>query len=162
MSWLKIIIPVVLLLGLVFFFGRQIIKPKTDLKEVVIKEPVAVIAFEEDFYLVDEDGVVLERTQKTNLPVISGSRLEDERIKKAIGILLAFQLNLWEPKEIHLASESYLEIGFKDNLEVLFSLQKEAQIQLDSLQLIFSRAKIEGRNIKKIDLRFDKPVVSYE
>lgn len=149
----------VLITGGIFFL---ISKPKADLKEMLIKEPVAAIAGQEDFLLVDEDGAVLGRTPKTNLPVIFGSQAEDERIKKAIDILLAFQLNLWEAGEIRLSSERYLEIKLKDNLEIIFSLQKETQIQLDSLQLIFSRAKIEGRKIKKIDLRFDKPVVSYE
>lgn len=160
-SLLKIILPIALLLILAVW-RKQFLKEKNNLKKVAVKAPVVAIASQEEFFLVDEDGAILGRTAKTDLPVITGSQPEDETIKKAISVLLALQLSLWEPREIRLASGRYLEIWFKDNLEVLFSLLKETQIQLDSLQLIFSRAKIEGRKIKKVDLRFDKPVVTYE
>lgn len=45
--------------------------------------------------------------------------------------------------------------------EVFFSLTKEIKDQVVSLQLILTRAKIEGRLPKRVDLRFTKPVVSY-
>jgi len=53
-----------------------------------------------------------------------------------------------------------IEVLLKNKVQVFFTGQKEIGLQLDSLQLIFNRAKIEGKEIKKIDLRFDKPVIN--
>lgn len=45
--------------------------------------------------------------------------------------------------------------------KVFFNLGENLQKQVVSLQFILSRAKIEGKLPKSIDLRFSKPVVSY-
>lgn len=42
---------------------------------------------------------------------------------------------------------------------VIFSSKKDPNLQLDSLQFVLSKAKIDGTKIAKIDLRFDKPVI---
>ncbi len=43
----------------------------------------------------------------------------------------------------------------------IFNLKGEINEQILSLQLILSRTKIEGKVPKLIDLRFNKPVISY-
>ncbi|KKS04034.1 MAG: hypothetical protein UU56_C0011G0028 [Candidatus Curtissbacteria bacterium GW2011_GWA2_41_24] len=43
----------------------------------------------------------------------------------------------------------------------IFSSKKDKEVQVDSLQQVISKAKIESAKIAKIDLRFDKPVISY-
>lgn len=50
---------------------------------------------------------------------------------------------------------------FSGGLTCFFNLEKEVHLQFASLQFILWRAKIEGKNLKTIDLRFDKPVVRY-
>ena len=47
-------------------------------------------------------------------------------------------------------------------LKLVFSLNKDLNIQLASLQLILQKAKIESKPIDSIDLRFNKPVVVYK
>lgn len=57
----------------------------------------------------------------------------------------------------------------KDNLalflladnQVFLSLGKDPVLQVDSLQAIFKQAKIEGKRLRIVDLRFNKPVVSF-
>lgn len=44
---------------------------------------------------------------------------------------------------------------------VLFKIEEDFKPQVASLQFILSRAKIEGKLPKVVDLRFTKPVVSY-
>ena len=44
--------------------------------------------------------------------------------------------------------------------EVIFSLRKSLDLQISSLQLILSRLTIEGKRFSRLDLRFDKPVVT--
>lgn len=45
--------------------------------------------------------------------------------------------------------------------EIVFSLSGDLERQWASLQLIWKQAKINSKSVVKIDLRFDKPVVTY-
>lgn len=56
---------------------------------------------------------------------------------------------------------SKCDINSRNNQKFVFSLKKNIDRQLASLQLIWEKAKIDSRIIDKIDLRFDKPVVIY-
>lgn len=123
------------------------------------------------FYLLDEDGVLVKKVDKSDLPLILlkeqpvlniGQKITDEKIIQTIRFLTNLRLNLFEPKIARLFSSYSLEIWLKEGIVVFFSLKKEIQPQVDSLQMILSRAKIEGKVIGKIDLRFDKAVVNYE
>ncbi len=125
------------------------------------------------FYLVDEQGVVLEKANEAKgLPLILinydpglnfGDQIKEDKIIKTIEILLGLKLRLIEPRIARVTSFKKIEVWLDNNLLVLFNLELEKGIdeQLDSLQLISSRAKIEGKQIKKIDLRFNKPVIAY-
>jgi len=124
-----------------------------------------------DFFLVDEEGVVIKKENDPLLPLILlseqlslnvGQQVPQREIVEAIKFLTTLRLNLLEPKIAKITSPYSLTVWLKDGEEVVFSLKKEIQVQVDSLQFILSRSKIEGKEIKKIDLRFDKPVVSYE
>jgi len=124
-----------------------------------------------DFYLVDEEGIVIKKENDSLLPLILlseelnlniGERVPQQQIIEAIKFLTTLRLNLLEPKVAKITPPYSLTVWLKDGEEAIFSLKKEIQIQVDSLQFILSRSKIEGRGIKKIDLRFDKPVVNYE
>ena len=44
---------------------------------------------------------------------------------------------------------------------IIFSLEKESAGQVDSLQAILTRAKINDRPVSQVDFRFDKPVVRF-
>ena len=50
---------------------------------------------------------------------------------------------------------------FSGQLTCLLGLEKDIDSQLASLQFIFWRSKIEGKKLKSVDLRFEKPVVEY-
>jgi len=141
--------------------------------ELEKRKEVAVLGFEatKDFFLVDEEGVVIKKENDPLLPLILlseqlslnvGQQVPQREIVEAIKFLTTLRLNLLEPKIAKITSPYSLTVWLKDGEEVVFSLKKEIQVQVDSLQFILSRSKIEGKGIKKIDLRFDKPVVSYE
>jgi len=124
-----------------------------------------------DFYLVDEEGVVVKKENNPLLPLILlperlnlniGQQVPHPEISEVIEFLTTLRLNLLRPKIAKIISPYFLTVWLEDGEEVVFSLKKEIQIQVDSLQFILSRSKIEGKRIKKIDLRFDKPVVKYE
>lgn len=59
------------------------------------------------------------------------------------------------------ASESAILVTLASGEEILFSTSKSYDMQISSLQLILSRLTIEGRKIKSLDFRFDKPVIIF-
>jgi hypothetical protein len=79
--------------------------------------------------------------------------------------LLTLQAVL-DKKQIQYASFSLNSDGsysvlLKDGSEIILSEKKDLNSQLASLQLILSRLTIEGKKLKKLDFRFDNPVVSF-
>lgn len=169
---------------------ERILRGDLTLKEVKIKKnPPAAVMFElkkrepavaigselteegGGFLITDSEGIILAKAEKSDLPLILirdlpalnvGTKFKQEEIPRTIEILNGLRLYLFEPRVAKITSSSQVEVWLKEERKVIFSLKKEAQQQLDSLQLIFSRDKIEGRNAKIIDLRFDKPVATYE
>ena len=45
--------------------------------------------------------------------------------------------------------------------QVIMSSKKELAVQISSLQLMLSRLTIEGKRIKSLDFRFDKPIINF-
>ena len=140
--------------------------------ELKKREPQAALKSPrgEGFWIVDEEGFLLEKANEIELSVILveqpinlnvGEKVEKETVW-TINLLKSLKFRLLMPKTARIVSPRQIEIELDDELLVIFSSLKEVNFQLDSLQLIFSRSKIEGRNLEQIDLRFDKPVVIYE
>ena len=71
------------------------------------------------------------------------------------------------PKEVFelgkVQDESLQELRLLSNQGTLaiFSLEKDADFQLTTLQNLLTKAKINKKRVKSIDLRFDKAVVVY-
>lgn len=59
------------------------------------------------------------------------------------------------------ASESSLLITLASGTSVLFSIKKDLSLQVNSLQIIINKLTIEARMAKKIDFRFEEPIVVY-
>lgn len=58
------------------------------------------------------------------------------------------------------SSDSYI-IVLLDGGQVIISSKKELTVQINSLQLMLSRLTIEGKRIKSLDFRFDKPIINF-
>ena len=94
----------------------------------------------------------IKREGQVVLPVPEGIISWEEDLK----------LRLFEPVEVKYMGEENLQVKLREGVVVNFSLRKEREEQFDSLQVILDRHRIEGKPVKRIDLRFDKPVVVYE
>lgn len=57
--------------------------------------------------------------------------------------------------------EKQILVNLSDNLIVLFLNNDKLESQVTSLQFIISRSKIEGKRPVKVDLRFDKPIITF-
>jgi len=58
------------------------------------------------------------------------------------------------------SSDSYI-VTLSDGAQVFISSGKDLNAQINSLQLMLSRLTIEGKRIKSLDFRFDKPVIKF-
>ena len=58
------------------------------------------------------------------------------------------------------SSDASILVTLSSGEEILFSSQKNLELQISSLQLILSRLTIEGKKFTRLDFRFDKPVIT--
>lgn len=65
-------------------------------------------------------------------------------------------------KEISYPSPESARIVLESGEEVLFSLRKDIEYQVSSLQLIRQRTTIEGKSFQKLDLRYEKPLIVFK
>lgn len=118
-----------------------------------------------------QDGVAIKKTQEKNLPTIflppETTAAENQKIDDPV---VSFALNL--TKNLEKSDFSASQIRFVDKVDVIvysqseatarFTSQKDVSVQVDSLQSVLSKAKIDASKISQIDLRFNKPVVTYK
>ncbi len=70
------------------------------------------------------------------------------------------QINL-SPLTIDIKGQDMLVFNLKDNKKIIFSNKKERELQYYQLELIIRQFKIEGKEFIKIDLRFEKPIITF-
>lgn len=128
------------------------------------RKPIAVVEVNSDYYQVDYQGIILAKLdQPTDLPLIvcSNRQFESPVILSSLDFLYQLLISGIEARRLEITDSRELTVFLKTGPKVLISLDKNIKEQVDSLQLILERAKIEGKQIELIDLRFDKPVISY-
>ena len=67
-----------------------------------------------------------------------------------------------ETTEIKRSEQSTFTVKLKRGGEVIFSAKKDIGEQIASLQYILSHLTMEDRQFKRLDLRYDKPVIVFE
>lgn len=136
--------------------------------EVLVEErkPIGgILVGENQVFLVDTEGVVLAKVAKTNLPKLEmgerqisvGTQIDGE-IRSAV-VLLDLLAKAGYKMEAKLSAG--IISGQILGAQVLLPLDRDPQVLVGSLQLIFTQATIEGRKPISIDLRFKNPVVRF-
>lgn len=142
-----------------------------DLKEATPSSQTALVDWSippssSPYYIVDDWGVIFNTTESTQSAVLYianeqikyGSKLSSEMFNK---INLIFKKSAQINEDIQFGKIINDTMLVKTNKKLVFSLSKDIDRQVASLQLILEKAKINGRSVDTIDLRFDKPVVIY-
>ncbi len=132
-------------------------------------------------FLVDNEGIIFAKAENNlNIPKVYlygfnlslGQQFGKDLILKILQVLAKVKTfgvtvqDSWVSEDIFLLSDNNL------SLKIIFRLNEEIDIQLASLQLILTEAKINRRTIPTgvginskelefIDLRFDKPIVKF-
>ncbi|OGH23465.1 MAG: hypothetical protein A2629_00260 [Candidatus Levybacteria bacterium RIFCSPHIGHO2_01_FULL_41_15] len=60
---------------------------------------------------------------------------------------------------VSVASDSSYLVDLRDGGQAIISKKKDIQEQINSLQLMLNRLTIEGKRIKTVDFRFDRPIL---
>lgn len=134
--------------------------------KIEIESQKPLLKIENSNLVLGDDGTISESTNQTlptivlpqEVNVVPGQKVEDARTLFAVqvaGLVLKTDFNT---RNIRI-SDGDVAIYDAGGLIVLFTPTKPAQAQVDSLQSILGKAKIDAAKIAKIDLRFDKPVV---
>lgn len=145
--------------------------PDKLLVEIQTLQPLVVLKEIEgnEFYLVDNFGkFVGQKDLNPGLPLVITTNISPPSIGAPLSVThLGQALELINLFKIYRLIFSNLEIKnhlliaqFKD-FQAVFSPEEDLQKQVASLQLIINEGKIDDKSLKKIDLRFEKPIISY-
>ncbi len=143
--------------------------PDRLLIEIDKRETLAGIQLNNGFLLFDKEGIGFEEVkEKGDFPLIIanpglqnlkvGSRIEDRQ--KVVFPILDFLRGKEKVENISFDSEK-IDLVLEGGPEVLFVAEDEFPKKLTSLQTILNRFRIEGRRPVKIDMRFEKPVITF-
>lgn len=146
----------------------EIIKDLPDSLIINFSANPDLVKIEGTNLIIQKDGKTKEKVNEVNLPTIflpSQSSYQKEQTVQDPIILAALEIVQFLTKSdftlqnIRFTEGNDIAIYDTRGTVALFSPTKEASSQVDSLQSILSKAKINELKIAKIDLRFDKPVI---
>lgn len=142
--------------------------PGTLVISATLRAPKALVGAENTLYAIDKEGVVLEEyPEKMHLPKIlidtlpgpSGKRVTDTRILAALSFLLETEGSI---------AVTQITSGEGDTLQatdgvmnILFPQKSDIPAIVRTLQTMLVGFRIKGKLPSTIDLRFDKPVVTF-
>ncbi|MEK7543803.1 MAG: hypothetical protein AAB557_02980 [Patescibacteria group bacterium] len=142
--------------------------PSTLVIKAVPRKPFAIVGIERETYLLDEDGVVLEQySTHRGLPVIRiaisgavlGTKISDPTVSAAVGFLsetaiFVRVLDIVQYDNSSLKAQS-------ESMSIVFPQHADIPALARTLQTVTAGFRIKGKLPTIIDLRFDKPVVTF-
>ena len=145
--------------------------PKTVIVHVRERIPLVLIFNDArlEHFMIDEDGYVLGivAPAQTNFPRVhyTGDIKVGSFIDRAlVPVYLEFTQAL-DASEVLASSMSfhprYTALYLEDGIEVLVGYDKDVLLAIDAITTLETQLSEEGTSVKRIDLRYDKVVVSY-
>ncbi len=130
------------------------------LVEITTRQPVACLLVGDKTFLLDQEAVVVKEVEANpGLPEIETEKFHQEEVKKALAAIALVSQQSLPFNRLKIISLEELLL-FLPEIEVFLPTEAMAE-KIASLQVIVSRAKIEGKIPVKIDLRYKKPVITF-
>ncbi len=141
--------------------------------KVIIEEriPLATLLSMTDQrkYLIDADGYVLGEVEESfnELPIVQYDRpvLVGSFVEKDIVPLTVELLKLSEKDQLKVSSISfypkYMRLFVESGTEVLIGNSKNYEMLMQVVSSLIKKSDLGGKKISRIDLRYDKVIVSY-
>lgn len=149
--------------------------PATLGVEIFFRKAAAAITLAESIgeaVEVDSEGVILRKTENPGeLPKLVWSGISNWPIEQRLpeNIVRGLTLTSLAGEKFQLEGMASIDSGdsvpatmlirLKSGEKVRLSLDKEPVELLTRLQLVLNRVRIEGKSVREIDLRFDRPIV---
>jgi len=142
--------------------------PGTLVITAIPRKPFAASGIGREMYLLDKEGVVLEHyPTKTGLPLIHiqvpptqpGATISDPAITAALAFLRGSAPFITISDIMKVDSASLR--AQSESMSIVFAQQSDIPIFARTLQMMMSGFRIKGKLPATIDLRFDKPVVTF-
>ncbi len=149
--------------------------PATLKVTVYFYEAIAALIVNQGFLNLSADGRILSKIKdgQPSLPIINyyqklngnsfqtGDWINYKDIKQTLFFIDKLrQINL-SPLTIDIKGQDMLVFNLESDKKIIISNKKEKELQDYQLKLIIRQFKIEGKEFKKIDLRFEKPVITF-
>jgi cell division septal protein FtsQ len=138
---------------------------------VSVKAKVPVAKIDGTDLLATVSGEVIKQQVTTNIPTIylpgnvkatQGTKLESSNILSALGITAALLKSDFNPSSVRIVGPEDIAVYSTNETVALFTTRMSTASQVDSLQSILTKAKIDASKIAKLDLRFDKPIIIFK
>lgn len=164
---------IIVLIAIAVIFAAAKIIPSMNIK----KSPSAQIANVEPSVQIEgtslylaENGQVLDRASSKkpllyldkNIKLAAGQKVTDQQALFAAKIAAGLSRSDFTVASIRLLDSPDIAVYSPQDAIAVFSSNKDANLQIDSLQQVLAKAKIDATKISKIDLRFDKPVIVFK
>jgi cell division septal protein FtsQ len=142
--------------------------PHTLIIAAVTRKPIARITTAFGIFLLDPDGVIVdEKKSSDSLPILDmpvasiaiGSKLSDPAVVTALGLLAIINpaINI---ERIAINNGTSL-VAKTPTTDILITQDANTEAIATTLQTLFEGFRIKGTLPTRIDLRFDKPVVTF-
>lgn len=147
--------------------------PNDLLLDLIYHKETADLQVAGGYFLLAENGRILQKLKEKNNSLTtlsyyqkldfdnyqSGGNIDQRDILKTLNIISTFD-NL-DSIDIQSADVILCKLKGQSTRQVIFSLANDQATQIYELQTIYRQLKIEGKDFQKIDLRFDKPIITY-
>lgn len=116
-----------------------------------------------------ENNIVTKNTSTNVTPTFfppqgikfaEGQKVTDQTALFVISLAADIQKSDFIISNIRIVEGDLIAVYSRDESVAIFSRHKDVKEQVDSLQAILAKAKIDSSKIEKIDLRFDKPILT--
>lgn len=164
--------------------------PDTLIVVVTEHQPVAVLIPEvtevkpdgstitkKAYYLINEEGNIYQQIRRrVNLPEffypqifslvegenIIGKTIDTEIIANAVAVTDALApIEYFEVDSVEIVDRFTVRVQTNQRTTLFFALEENLAAQVRSLEIIYEQALFSGKELKQVDTRFDKIVVTY-
>ena len=143
--------------------------PSRVVVEITERVPLAVVysSRSDEHFLVDEEGYVLGIVdeERTNLPKVTyngtlqvGFFLDEDLVPLYLELLNSLDATNLKASSVSV-SERYISFYIDDSVQVLVGRSKDLSNSVKILSELVKQLALEGAEIRRIDLRFDKVIV---
>ena len=138
-------------------------------------KPIAMLEARGGYFFLGKDANIMKKQKENSLilPLIHlyqvpdyaaysiGDLLDYSELKFCLFLLQKLKDMGMEIDTVDINSLSMIVLHQRDK-EIFFSTEKDQKVQIYQLEIILKQFRIEGKDFKKLDLRFDKPVVEFK